>query len=163
MTFFGQFFDHGLDLVTKGGSGTVFIPLQPDDPLFNAGADGFRHARRRPELHGPHPGHQPARARRRAGHRRRHPRAHQPRLRPSSTRTRPTASHPSHQVFLRAYELNVAGEPVATGKLIVNRDLGAGWHSTARPTTSCSAAWPPGRSSRPRRATSSASTSPMPT
>src|SRR5438132_1648427 len=26
MTFFGQFFDHGLDLVTKGGSGTVFIP-----------------------------------------------------------------------------------------------------------------------------------------
>ena len=35
MTFFGQFFDHGLDLVTKGGSGTVFIPLQPDDPLFD--------------------------------------------------------------------------------------------------------------------------------
>ena len=33
-TFFGQFFDHGLDLVTKGGSGTVIIPLQPDDPLF---------------------------------------------------------------------------------------------------------------------------------
>ena len=33
-TFFGQFFDHGLDLVTKGGNGTVFIPLQPDDPLF---------------------------------------------------------------------------------------------------------------------------------
>ena len=32
-TFFGQFFDHGLDLVTKGG-GTVLIPLQPDDPLF---------------------------------------------------------------------------------------------------------------------------------
>ena len=35
MTFFGQFFDHGLDLVTKGGNGTVFIPLQPDDPLIN--------------------------------------------------------------------------------------------------------------------------------
>ena len=34
MTFFGQFFDHGLDLVTKGGSGTVFIPLLPDDPLL---------------------------------------------------------------------------------------------------------------------------------
>ncbi|MFZ0853095.1 MAG: heme peroxidase, partial [Hyphomicrobiaceae bacterium] len=40
-TFFGQFFDHGLDLVTKGGNGTVFIPLQPDDPLFNAGSDGI--------------------------------------------------------------------------------------------------------------------------
>ena len=39
-TFFGQFFDHGLDLVTKGGSGTVFIPLQPDDPLITLGPDG---------------------------------------------------------------------------------------------------------------------------
>ncbi len=38
MTFFGQFFDHGLDLVTKGGSGTVFIPLQPDDPLYVVGS-----------------------------------------------------------------------------------------------------------------------------
>src|SRR5262249_20816269 len=37
-TFFGQFFDHGLDLVTKGGNGTVFIPLQPDDPLFVPGS-----------------------------------------------------------------------------------------------------------------------------
>ena len=39
MTFFGQFFDHGLDLVTKGGNGTVYIPLAADDPLI-AGADG---------------------------------------------------------------------------------------------------------------------------
>ena len=37
--FFGQFFDHGLDLVQKGGSGTVFIPLQDDDPLI-LGRDG---------------------------------------------------------------------------------------------------------------------------
>ena len=35
------------------------------------------------------------------------------------------SSHPSHQVFLRAYELDADGEPVATGKLITNRDLGA--------------------------------------
>src|SRR5690606_23123303 len=34
-TLFGQFFDHGLDLVKKGGNGTVYIPLQPDDPLYN--------------------------------------------------------------------------------------------------------------------------------
>ncbi len=34
-------------------------------------------------------------------------------------------SHPSHQVFLRAYALDADGEPVATGKLIINRDLGA--------------------------------------
>ncbi len=38
MTIFGQFFDHGLDLVNKGGNGTVYIPLEADDPLI-AGAD----------------------------------------------------------------------------------------------------------------------------
>src|SRR5437868_2575850 len=36
-TFFGQFFDHGLDLVPKSG-GAVIIPLQPDDPLFVPGS-----------------------------------------------------------------------------------------------------------------------------
>jgi Ca2+-binding RTX toxin-like protein len=43
MTLFGQFFDHGLDLVSKGGSGTVFIPLSPDDPLYDPtpGANNF--------------------------------------------------------------------------------------------------------------------------
>jgi Ca2+-binding RTX toxin-like protein len=39
MTFFGQFFDHGLDLVPKAANGTVYIPLEADDPLI-AGADG---------------------------------------------------------------------------------------------------------------------------
>jgi hypothetical protein len=39
MTFFGQFFDHGLDLVTKGSNGTVYIPLTADDPLYDKGAD----------------------------------------------------------------------------------------------------------------------------
>src|SRR2546425_9222384 len=37
-TFFGQFFDHGLDLVNKGGNGNVIMPLQPDDPLFITGS-----------------------------------------------------------------------------------------------------------------------------
>ena len=41
MTFFGQFFDHGLDLVTKGANGTVFVPLQADDPLITLGPDGI--------------------------------------------------------------------------------------------------------------------------
>ena len=36
-TFFGQFFDHGLDMIDKGGSGTVFIPLATDDPLYVPG------------------------------------------------------------------------------------------------------------------------------
>jgi len=34
-TLFGQFFDHGLDLVAKGGNGTIYMPLSPDDPLYN--------------------------------------------------------------------------------------------------------------------------------
>lgn len=42
MTLFGQFFDHGLDLIPKGGNGgtsLVFIPLQPDDPLYVPGSN----------------------------------------------------------------------------------------------------------------------------
>ena len=78
--FFGQFFDHGLDLVQKGGSGTVFIPLQPDDPLIN-GLDGTPGTAddlaAGIAVHGADAGHQPARSRRRAGHGRRHPRARQ--------------------------------------------------------------------------------------
>jgi Ca2+-binding RTX toxin-like protein len=38
-TFFGQFFDHGVDQTVKSG-GTVFIPLQADDPLRTLGPDG---------------------------------------------------------------------------------------------------------------------------
>ena len=38
MTLFGQFFDHGLDLLDKGGKGTVYIPLQPDDKLYVPGS-----------------------------------------------------------------------------------------------------------------------------
>ena len=34
------------------------------------------------------------------------------------------SSHPSHQVFLRAYAMGADGAPHATGKLITNRDLG---------------------------------------
>ena len=37
-TIFGQFFDHGLDKITNGGNGTVFVPLKADDPLI-AGKD----------------------------------------------------------------------------------------------------------------------------
>ncbi|MFP9138251.1 peroxidase family protein [Devosia sp. XGJD_8] len=116
-TLFGQFFDHGLDLVNKGGSGTVMIPLQPDDPLYvpgsttnfmvltratvGPGADGIM-------LDDPNTA-----------------------VDESADNTRPVntttayvdqnqtyTSHSSHQVFLRQYELNADGDPVATGKLI---------------------------------------------
>jgi Ca2+-binding RTX toxin-like protein len=116
MTFFGQFFDHGLDLVTKGGSGTVFIPLQPDDPLFVPGSPtNFMVLTRATNLPGPdgilgtaddiH--------------------EQQNTTSPFVDQNQTYSSHPSHQVFLRAYEINAAGDPVATGKLITNRALGA--------------------------------------
>src|SRR4051812_20356769 len=38
-TFFGQFFDHGVDQTVKTGA-TVFIPLKADDPLITLGPDG---------------------------------------------------------------------------------------------------------------------------
>jgi Ca2+-binding RTX toxin-like protein len=107
-TLFGQFFDHGLDLVNKGGSGTVFVPLMPDDPLYDPtshtnfmvltratvspGADGVMGTADD--------------------------------VRPVNTTTsfvdqnQTYTSHSSHQVFLREYVLNAAGDPVATGKLI---------------------------------------------
>ena len=117
MTFFGQFFDHGLDLVTKGGSGTIFIPLKPDDPLYVPGSPtNFMVLTRATNPAG-------------------HPTASSapPTTSTSSENTttpfvdqnQTYTSHPSHQVFLRAYELDADGHPVATGKLITNRDLGA--------------------------------------
>ena len=115
MTFFGQFFDHGLDLLTKGGSGTVFIPLQPDDPLYvpgghsnfmvltratnQPGADGVLGTA--DDIH-----------------------EHTNTTTPFVDQNQTYSSHPSHQVFLRGYQLTSNG-PVATGQLITNRDLGA--------------------------------------
>ena len=49
LTFFGQFFDHGVDLITKGGNGTVFIPLAADDPLRTVGPDGIVDGSIRPD------------------------------------------------------------------------------------------------------------------
>ncbi|MDB5537746.1 MAG: hypothetical protein JWQ65_2621, partial [Devosia sp.] len=107
-TLFGQFFDHGLDLVNKGGSGTVFIPLKPDDPLYDpnsqtnfmvltratvtAGADGVMGTADD--------------------------------VRPINTTTpfvdqnQTYTSHSSHQVFLRQYAVGPDGKPHATGNLI---------------------------------------------
>lgn len=41
MTLFGQFFDHGLDLVHKGADGMVLVPLMPGDPLYNTAPGAF--------------------------------------------------------------------------------------------------------------------------
>ncbi len=36
-TFFGQFFDHGLDFINKKDSGVVLVPVAPGDPMYNPG------------------------------------------------------------------------------------------------------------------------------
>jgi Ca2+-binding RTX toxin-like protein len=119
-TLFGQFFDHGLDLVAKGGNGTVFIPLMPDDPLYvqptpeNPNPPNFM-VLTRATLAGPGNDGVMGTA--------------DDTDRPVNTTTsfvdqnQTYTSHPSHQVFLRAYELRASdinddGVPVATGKLI---------------------------------------------
>src|SRR5262245_57542057 len=132
-TFFGQFFDHGLDLVTKGGNGTIFVPLQPDDPRV-AGADGIfgtpddlpPQLRFMIETRATTSIHQPG--------------AdgilgtaddiieHENTTTPFVDQNQTYTSHPSHQVFLRAYEIGADGQAHATGKLIENRNLGADGH-----------------------------------
>jgi Ca2+-binding RTX toxin-like protein len=131
MTFFGQFFDHGLDLITKGGSGTVYIPLQADDPLMTHGADGI--AGNADDLaNHPHlqfmvltratatntPGADGVLGT--ADDVPQHTNTTTPFVDQNQTYT----SHPSHQVFLREYKL-VNGRPLATGHLLdgANGDL----------------------------------------
>src|SRR5215475_4732711 len=117
-TFFGQFFDHGLDLVTKGGNEIVFIPLQPDDPLFIPGSPtNFMVLTRATVFHGPGADGIIGTADDTV--------EHQNTTSPFVDQNQTYSSHPSHQVFLRAYEIGADGQPHATGKLIENRDLGA--------------------------------------
>lgn len=118
-TIFGQFFDHGLDKITNGGNGSVFVPLRADDPLIAGpdhtlgttddlpadqrfmvltrgkivtGADGKRNAVN----------------------------TDTPFVDQSQTYT----SHASHQVFTREYAFNTAGDPVSTGKFLSSPDGG---------------------------------------
>lgn len=97
-TLFGQFFDHGLDLVAKGGNnaGTVYIPLSPDDPLYNPNS--------------PHTNFMVL-TRASTGNEARNITT------PWVDQNQTYTSNPSHQVFLREYKM-VDGKPVATGRLL---------------------------------------------
>jgi len=110
--FFGQFFDHGLDLVTKGG-GNVIMPLQPDDPLFRAGSTTNFMVMPR-GLNQPGPDGVIGTA---------------DDIQDGMNETTPWVdqnqtytSHPSHQVFLRQYT-TVGGRPAQTG-LVLDSALG---------------------------------------
>ncbi len=100
--FFGQFFDHGLDLVTKGG-GTVKIPLRTDDPLFVAEIQPKRHVVTRGTVF--------------PNSRHRRPHGSQNTTTPWVDQNQTYTSHPSHQVFLREYHV-VAGKPAQTGLVL---------------------------------------------
>ncbi|MBR0793517.1 hypothetical protein JQ631_30940, partial [Bradyrhizobium manausense] len=119
MTFFGQFFDHGLDLVTKGGNGTIFIPLEPDDPLYNPASPqtNFMVLTRATVFHGPGADGVVGTADDTI--------ENQNTTSPFVDQNQTYSSHPSHQVFLRAYAMGDDDKPHATGRLITNRDLGA--------------------------------------
>jgi Ca2+-binding RTX toxin-like protein len=118
MTFFGQFFDHGLDLISKGGNGTIYVPLAADDPLV-LGNDGV--AGTSDDL-APHlrfmtltrsttvPGEGGEPTQRNV-------------TTPFVDQNQTYTSHASHQVFLREYAM-VNDRPVATGKLLGGEDGG---------------------------------------
>jgi Ca2+-binding RTX toxin-like protein len=119
MTMFGQFFDHGLDLVTKGNNGTVYIPLAADDPLI-AGADGMignaddlapnlrfmALTRATPTMVDPD-GAGPLAA----------VAQHENTTTAFIDQNQTYTSHASHQVFLREYK-TVGGKTVSTGRLL---------------------------------------------
>jgi Ca2+-binding RTX toxin-like protein/methionine-rich copper-binding protein CopC len=107
-TLFGQFFDHGLDLVSKGGAGHVFMPLMPDDPLH---CDVGEPCAQQGGLE------RNFMILTRATHGGDHEATNQ--TSPFVDQSQTYTSHPSHQVFLREYVSDATtGHPTITGRLI---------------------------------------------
>ncbi|MFG1342031.1 peroxidase family protein [Xanthobacter autotrophicus] len=130
MTFFGQFFDHGLDLISKGGNGTIFVPLAADDPLVTHGPDGipgsgdevspqnaFMVLTRSTPVTGPG-----ADGVMGAADDTTHEAVNT--TTPFVDQNQTYTSHPSHQVFLREYATGPDGKTVATGRLLNGADGG---------------------------------------
>jgi Ca2+-binding RTX toxin-like protein len=118
MTLFGQFFDHGLDLVRKGGAGTIFMPLQPDDPLYVQGSQTNFLVLTRATNDAVSPGEDGVLGTADDVH------VHVNKTTPWVDQNQTYTSHASHQVFLREYELSADGKPVATGRLLNAPDGG---------------------------------------
>jgi hypothetical protein len=117
-TFFGQFFDHGVDQTVKSGA-TVYVPLKADDPLVRSGRVGpgqdFMVLTRAQNYAGTDGVIGTADDVRDAMN------TDSPWVDQSQTYT----SHASHQAFLREYVLDPAtGRPDATGRLLGGLDAG---------------------------------------
>ncbi len=121
-TLFGQFFDHGLDFAGKSG-GTVFMPLNPDDPLYDPNSNtNFMVLTRATDQAGPDG--KPGTA---------------DDVQDATNFDTPWAdqsqsygSHPSQQVFIREYARNAAGRPVSTGRLLSGPDGGMATWATVK-------------------------------
>jgi len=110
-TFFGQFLSHGLDLISKGGAGTVMIPLAPDDPRYVPGSTTNFMVLTRATVLNLDPG--PDGVSGTADDIRSYNNVDTPWVEQSQSYT----SHPAHQAFLRAYAV-VAGRLRSTGELL---------------------------------------------
>jgi VCBS repeat-containing protein len=128
MTLFGQFFDHGLDLISKGGHGNVFIPLQPDDPLYVPGSPTNFMVLTRATVASSDPGADGVLGT--ADDIRQFNNVTTPFVDQNQTYT----SHASHQVFLREYEkvtINGVERIVSTGHMLDGATGGiANWGET---------------------------------
>ncbi|MDT4899768.1 MAG: hypothetical protein QOJ78_698, partial [Pseudonocardiales bacterium] len=145
-TFFGQFFDHGVEQTVKSG-GAVFVPLHADDPLVVAGPDGipgngdevppnqrFMVLTRAQNQPGPDGvlGDDPSTAvDESADDIQNANNTDTPWVDQSQTYT----SHASHQVFLREYAMNAANRPVSTGKLLGGLPAGKTYQGSPDGTT----------------------------
>ncbi|WP_088318668.1 peroxidase family protein, partial [Kineosporia sp. R_H_3] len=132
-TFFGQFFDHGVDQTVKG-SGTVYVPLAADDPLRTVGPDAkpntgdevpssraFMVLTRAQNQPGPDGQLNTSDDVQDADN------TDSPWIDQSQTYT----SHASHQAFLREYVQTATKSPVTTGEFLTG--LGAGATYTGSP------------------------------
>jgi Ca2+-binding RTX toxin-like protein len=103
LTFFGQFFDHGLDFVAKSSGDLVVMPLDPSDPLFVVGAPNMMLMNRTVTTASD---------------------AGTNKTTPFVDQNQTYGSHPAKNVFLREYVFNGLGQPVATGRLIEGASQG---------------------------------------
>ena len=116
-TIFGQFFDHGLDLISKNGpvNGFVFIPLTPDDPLFNpvTPQTNFMVLSRAQLQPGPDGVLGTADD----------VRSFNNQITPFVDQSQTYASDSSHQAFLREYMIGADGKLHSSGKLLGDKPL----------------------------------------
>ena len=114
-TIFGQFFDHGLDLISKNGpvNGFVFIPLTPDDPLYNPATPQTNFMVLSRAQHQPGPDGVLGTAD--------DVRSFNNQITPFVDQSQTYASDSSHQAFLREYMIGADGKLHSSGKLLATR------------------------------------------